>query len=110
MYKFCKEDKIRVQPGVTTSLSKPAGRNDVTVTAVGLNFNTPDTFVQEYIKKFGRIISDSVIYGKYTEGPFKNKYNGERKYQVEFSEDKIPIRTYHIIDGERVKVFYRGNK
>ena len=60
--------------------------------------------------KFNRIINDSVIFGKYTEGPFKDEYNGERKYQVDFSEDKIPMGTYHIIDGERVKVFYRGNK
>ena len=59
--KFCKDEKIRVQPGVTTRYIKPAGRNDVTVTIVGLNF-------------------------------------------------KIPMGTYHMIDGERVKVFYRGNK
>ena len=108
--KFCKDEKIRVQPGVTTRYIKPAGRNDVTVTIVGLNFNTPDTFVFEYIKNFGRIINNSVIYGKYSEGPFQGKFNGERRYQVDFSDDKIPMGTYHIIDGERVKVFYRGNK
>ena len=108
--KFCKEEKIRVLPGISTSYIKPAGRSDVTVTVVGLNFNTPDTFVMEYIKNFGRIVSNSVIYGKYIEGPFKGKFNGERKYQVDFSEQKLSMGTFHIIDGERVKVFYRGNK
>ena len=108
--KFCKEEKIRILPGITTSYIKPAGRSDVTVSVVGLNFNTPDTFVMEYIKNFGRIVNDSVIYGKYAEGPFKGKFNGERKYQVDFSEQKLSMGTYHIIDGERVKVFYRGNK
>ena len=29
--KFCKEERIRVSPGITTSFIKPAGRNDVTV-------------------------------------------------------------------------------
>ena len=108
--KFCKEERIRVSPGITTSFIKPAGRNDVTVTVAGLNFNTPDTFVIEYIKNFGRVIGNSVIYSKYTEGPFKDKFNGERKYQVDFSENKSPMGTYHIIDGERVKVYYRGNR
>ena len=33
-----------------------------------------------------------------------------RKYQVDFSESKPSMGTFHTIDGERVKVFYRGNK
>ena len=99
--KYCKDEKIRVSTGVTTSFIKPAGRNDVTVTVVGLNFNTPDTFIMEYIKNFGRIVSNSVIYGKYTEGPFKGKFNRERKYQMDFSEPKPFMGTFHIIDGER---------
>ena len=90
--KYCKDEKIRVSPGVTTSFIKPAGRNDVTVTLVGLNFNTPDTFIMEYIKNFGRIVSNSVIYGK---------FNRERKYQMDFSEPKPSMGTFHIIDGER---------
>ena len=32
--KFCKEEKIRVSQGITTSYIKPAGRNDVIVTIV----------------------------------------------------------------------------
>ena len=108
--RFCKEERIRVADGVTTSYIKPAGRNDVTVTVVGLDFNTPDSYVFEYIKNFGRIVNNSVIYCKFTEGPFKGKFNGDRKYQVDFSESKIHMGTYHLIDGERVKIFYRGNK
>ena len=108
--KFCRDEKIRVSQGVKTSFIKPAGRKDVTVTVVGLDFNTPDTFVLEYLKNFGRIVNNSVIYGKFSDGPFKNKFNGERKYQIDFSEKRMPMGTYHIIDGERVKIFYRGNR
>ena len=50
--KFCKEEKIRVSDGIKTSFIKPAGRKDVTVTVVGLDLNTPDSFVLEYLKNF----------------------------------------------------------
>ena len=66
-----------------TGTIRPAGRKDVSVAVNGLDFNTPDSLVLEYIKKFGGISeSDSVIYGKYFEGPFKDKYTGERKYNL----------------------------
>ena len=51
------------------------------VTVAVLDFNTPDTLMQEYIIKFGgKLMNPSVSYSKFTKGPFKEKYNGERKY------------------------------
>ena len=44
---------------------RPAGRNDVTVTAVGLDFNTPDAIVRDYLNKFGSVIGDTTVYSKF---------------------------------------------
>ena len=64
----------------------PAGRRDVTVTLSGLNCNTPDSLVFEYIKKFvGQFLSEEIIYAKHGDGPLKGMKNGERKYQVIFN-------------------------
>ena len=107
---FCRDDNIKVTEGVMTGSIRPAGRKDVTVTVCGLDFNTPDTFVFQYLSKFGRVANQKVIYSKYTEGPFRGKYNGDRKYNVDFSGDSSqPMGTYHIIDGTKTRIFYRGN-
>ena len=67
---FCREDNIKVAEGVMTGSIRPSGRKDVVVTIHGLDFNTPDTFVFQYLSKFGRVVSQNVIYSKYTDGPF----------------------------------------
>ena len=80
------------------------------MTVSGLNFNTPDTFVQKYLTKFGgKMVSNSVIYDRHGEGPFKGKVNGDRKYQVDFSGSNLSMGTYHFLDGERIRVYFRGN-
>ena len=106
---FCICESLEVEKGVKTNFIRPAGRKDVAVTVTGLDFNTPDSLVQEYITKFGgKLITKDVIYGKYGEGLFKGKLTGVRKYQVDFSEAKLQMGTFHILDGQKVKVFYRG--
>ena len=84
--RFCKPEGINVTKDIMTGMIRPSGRRDVTVTVSGLDFNTPDSLVFEYIKKFGGIIiSNNVIYTKFSEGPFKGKCTGERKYQVDLT-------------------------
>ena len=108
--KYCKIEGINVCKGVRTGSIRPAGRKDVTVTVTGLNWQTPDSLLFEYIRKFGgEIISSNVIYGKFTDGPLKGKYNGDRKYQVDFSNCIKPMGTYHFLDGTKVRISYRGN-
>ena len=108
--KFCKTEGINVCKGVMTGAIRPAGRKDVTVTIAGLDFCTPDNLIFEYFKKFGgEIVNNAVIYGKFSEGPLKGKYNGERKYQIDFSNSKVAMGTYHYLDGAKVRIFYRGN-
>ena len=107
--KFCKDININVIPGVMTGVIRPAGKKDVTVRIDGLDFNTPDSFVIDYLNKFGMVLNNAVVYTKYSVGPFKGKFNGERRYQVDFTKSNRQMGTYHIIDGSKVRVFYRGN-
>ena len=108
--RFCRQESFEVCKGVTTKTIRPSGRKDVTLTVSGLDFNTPDSLVQEYIAKFGGIlVSKQVIYARHGDGPFKGKLNGDRKYQVDMSSTTQCMGTYHYLDGERVRVYYRGN-
>ena len=47
--RFCKDETIRVNGSVKTGLIKPMGRREVAVTIRGLNFNTPDGLVIDYL-------------------------------------------------------------
>ena len=51
----------------------------MTVSIVGLDFNTPDTFVFDYLSKFWVVMNETVPYSKFESGPWKGKYSGERK-------------------------------
>ena len=109
--RFCRGENINVGKGVVTGTIRPAGRRDVTVTVSGLDFNTPDNLICDYIRKFGgTILNVNVIYSRFQEGSFKGKINGERKYQVDFTGSKKTMGTYHFLDGARVRIFYRGNE
>ena len=108
--KFCVSENISVGKGIITGSIRPAGRQNVTVTITGLDFNTPDTLVHDYIQKFGgQVLNKKVIYSKFSDGPFSGKYTGERKYQVNFTDAKRHMGTYHFLDGARVRVYYKGN-
>ena len=108
--KFCRSETIQVRRGIWTRNIRPAGRRDVVVTVSGLDFNTPDTLVHGYIEKFGgKLVTQEVIYGKHGEGPLQGVFNGDRKYNVEFSESAKPMGTYHYLDGSKIRIFYRGN-
>ena len=106
--RFCKAEAIIIGKGIVKGQIRPATRRDVSLTVSGLDFNTPDSLIFEYIQKFGAtIVSNNVVYSKYNEGPFKGKYNGERKYSVNFTNGNMG--TYHFLDGAKIKIFYRGN-
>ena len=94
---------------MSTGFIRKAGRPEVVVTVSGLDFNTPDQFVIEYLNKFGNVLNKQPIYCKGTEGFMMNKYNGTRKYLVDFSQSIMYMGSYHFLDGEVVKISYRGN-
>ena len=96
-----------VANGVKTGIIRPMGRREVSVLIKGLNFNTPDSLVREYLGKHGKVVSDKVIYEKDKDGPFKDLYNGNRRYHIDFTLGKN-LGSYHIIDGSKVQVTYAG--
>ena len=56
------------------------------------------------------MVTNDVIYGKFSSGPFQGKLNGVRKYRVDFTQISTPMGTFHMLDGNKVKVFFRGNR
>ena len=76
--KFCRNENIQVSRGIWTRNIRPSGRRDVTVTVVGLDFNTPDSLVKDYIEKFGgKSVNQQVIYGRHGEGLLKGYSMGK---------------------------------
>ena len=107
--RFCKDEVYKVSSGIRTGFIRPMDRREVTVTIKGLNFNTPDILVIEYLNKHGKVTNPKVIYDVAKGGPFKGVRNGDRKYQCDFS-DGINLGSYHIIDGHKVFIFYSGQR
>ena len=105
--RFCKDESYKVTEGIKTGLIKPMDKAEVTVLIKGLNFNTPDTLVKEYLNKHGKLVSERVIYEVESEGPFKGVKNGNRKYLVDFTKG-VNAGSYHILDGSNVQVNYPG--
>ena len=66
------------------------------VTVQGLNFNTPDDLVKDYIKKFGgEVASEKPEYKKYTSGLLAGKYTGDRQFKVKFGDTSRKMGTFH---------------
>ena len=105
---FSRYDVIEVtRSGVRAVHIKPAGKRDVVVTLKGLHPNTRDDGVMNYLGKYGKIVTNKVVYGTYGDGPLKGVRNGDRSYKMEIKPD-TNIGTYHAIDGQRVTVRYSG--
>ena len=106
---FCRDDSIRVKEGIKTGLIKPMGRREVELRISGLNINTPDSLVVDYISKHGRVVHPKVIYDTDKEGPLKGLKNGDRRYLVDFTNGRN-MGSFHILDGATIKVHYSGQK
>ena len=107
--RFCREEVFRVTGGVKTGLIKPMEKKNVAVTIRGLNLNTPDSMVMEYISKFGEVVNKKVVYDTDKEGPFAGLKNGDRKYLIDFTNGRN-MGTFHLIDGMNVTVRYAGQR
>ena len=106
--KFSRYDVVEVtKTGIRAVQVKPCGKKDVVVTIKGLHPNTRDDGVLNYLGKYGKIITNKVVYGTFGEGPLKGIRNGDRYYKVELNPD-TNIGTYHAIDGQRVTLRYPG--
>ena len=63
--------------------------------------NTREDTVREYLAKFGRLVTNKVIYGVFPEGPLKCMENGDRSYKMVLKSCP-KIGSYHVLDGLRV--------
>ena len=105
--KFCSDESFKVADGIKTGFIKPMDKSEVAVLIKGLNLNTPDTLVLDYLAKHGKVANDKVIYVTEKEGPMKGIKNGDRKYLIDFSGGRN-LGSYHIIDGVKVMISYSG--
>ena len=99
-----------LKEGIRTTTIRPVGKRDVLVTVYGLHPDTRDEGVIQYLSAYGEVNKkDPVVYGVYPGVPgssiIAGKYNGNRSYMVEVKRNR---GTYHIIDGEKVTIKYRG--
>ena len=109
IHKFCREECYRLARGVKTGAIKPMEKKDVEVTVRGLNLNTPDTMVMEYLGLFGKLVKNVAVYVKIQEGPLAGLKNGDRKYMMDFSDGRN-LGTYHLIDGANTHISYAGQR
>ena len=106
--RFSRYDVIEVtKAGIRAVHVKPAGKRDAVVTIKGLHPNTRDDGVINYLGKYGKIVTNKVVYGTFRDGPLKGIRNGDRSYKMEVNAD-TNIGTYHAIDGQRVTLRYPG--
>ena len=69
MARFCKYEVLEVTPsGIRAVLVKPAGKREVVISAKGIHPNTGDEVVLDYLRKFGKVVTNKVVYGVFTEG------------------------------------------
>ena len=108
---FCKDESFVVAEGIKTGAIRPMGRREVSVLIRGLNFQTPDSLVREYLGKHGKVVSEKVIYEKEKDKshPYEGLYIGNRRYLVDFTQGRN-LGSYHIIDGFKVEVTYAGQQ
>ena len=101
-----------VKDRVRTTSIRPAGRKDVLVTVFGLHPNTKDQAVIRYLEAHGKVsTSEKVVHHVFPGAPGSTlcagKLNGNRSYVMDI---KIPLGSYHIIDGEKVTIRYPGQE
>ena len=105
-----KNESFVLKEGNQTSVIRPAGKKEVSFMVSGLNPNTKNSAVIRYLEAHGRMnTNDKVIHHVYPGKPgsslLAGKVNGNRSYMVDI---KKPMGSFHIIDGEKVSIRYRG--
>ena len=103
-------ESLILKEGIRTTTIQPVGQREVSVTVYGLHPDTRDEAVIEYLNSHGVVNKkDPIVYSVYPGAPGSNilagKHNGNRSYMVEIKRN---MGSYHIIDGEKVSIRYRG--
>ena len=101
-----------VKEGVRTTTIRPEGKKDKVLKITGLHPNTKDQAVIKYLSAHGTVsTTERVIHhvfpGAAGSSLLAGKLNGNRSYVVDL---KVPMGSFHIIDGEKVSVRYGGQE
>ena len=108
--RFCRHDVFQVSTsGTRVILVKPAGKREVIVTAKGVHPNTRDDLVLDYLGRFGKVITNRVVYGVFSDGPLQGIRNGDRSYKMEIKPGNN-LGSFHAIDGKKVTIRYPGQQ
>ena len=87
----------------------PEIKRVVSMRVLGLPFNAPDSIVEEYVEMFWGVVKGPPIMGIHSEGPWRGQWNGDRICNVNMSDQKIVMGSFHLIKGCKVKIVYQGN-
>ena len=105
---YCGHDVFEVtSSGIRVVNIKPVGKREVVVHMRNIHPNTMDEGVVNYLNKFGKVLTNKVLYGVFKEGPLRGIRNGDRSYKMEINPN-VNIGTYHVLDGQKVTVRYPG--
>ena len=108
--RFCRHEVFQVtRSGTRVVLVKAAGKREVIVTAKGIHPNTREQVVLDYLGKFGKVITNKVVYAVYSEGPLQGMGNGDRSFKMEIKPGNN-LGSYHVIDGQKVTLRYPGQQ
>ena len=88
---------------------KPAQAKDVSLMVLGAPLNIKDSVISDYVNMFGGKILSPAEHCITKSGLWKNKKSGDRRYKADFSNQILPMGTYHLIGGKKVRFVYPGN-
>ena len=98
---FSNDEAWELGGGLVVLGVHPALSQEVTLLIQGLPFLFPEDELRSYVAKFGGIISPKPpVLAKYTSGPAKGKFSGERRYKADFTSQKRPMGSFHSIKGK----------
>lgn len=107
---FSNDDPWSLDEGLTVTAVHPTLSQEVILLIQGLPFIFPDSEIRDYVSKFGgRILEAPPVMGKHLKGRVKGKFNGEKGYKADFTQQIKPMGSYHTIKGAEFKLAYRGN-
>ena len=107
---FCQHEVFVVTSSGTRVINvKPAGKKEIIVTLKGVHPNTKDEVVVDYLTKFGKVSSNRIVYGTFSDGPLKGFKNGDRSLKVELKPG-TNIGSYHFLDGQKISLRYPGQQ
>ena len=86
---FCRGKQFHFPGGIKTGHIKPMDKIETEVLIKGLNINTPDGSVMEYLSLFGKILKHEVVYVKNKVGPFTGLKNRDSKFLMDFKRGEI---------------------